>query len=207
MPEVGDQVMVRFLDGEPEKPIWEWSLQTSEQAKQYPFRNYDGDTPNRHALLTRYGQSIEIAESGIIAVTSKGYVVQLIDAEEGGELNGSIEARTGKGYFVQMMDESDQIAIFVKYVNANFEDLVFMGTTSFHQMAQKFEILAPRTNIKSARIDLGDGADDPIIRRSDLENVCKQIVAWANSHTHPKTAPTNTPLRTRVTFSRVVYAV
>jgi len=82
-----------------------------------------------------------------------------------------------------------------------------MGTTSFFQMAQKFEILTPRTNVKSARIDLGDGADDPIIRKSDLENVCSQIVAWANSHTHPKVPPTNTPLRTRVTFSRVVYAV
>jgi hypothetical protein len=205
LPEVGDQVWVRFLDGEPEKPIWEWGMQNSKQAKDYPYRNYQGDAPNRHALMTRYGQSMELSEAGITHVTSKGYVIQIVDA--GDSMDGSIEARTGKGYFIQMMDDSDQVAIFVKYVNANYEDLNFMGTTSFFQMAQKFEILAPRTNIKSARIDLGDGADDPIIRRSDLESVCRQIVAWANSHTHPKVSAPNVQLRTRVTFSRVVYAV
>jgi hypothetical protein len=205
-PEVGDQVWVRFIDGEPEKPVWEWAMQNSSQAKEYGYRNYQGDTPNRHALLTRYGQSIELSEAGITAVTSKGYVIQIIDGEES-ELNGSIEARTGKGYFVQMMDETDQIAVFVKYINASYDELTFMGTISFFQMAQKFEVLAPRTNIKSARVDLGDGADDPIIRRSDLESVCRQIVTWANTHTHPKVPPPSTQLRTRVTFSRVVYAV
>jgi len=205
-PEIGDQVWVRFIDGEPEKPVWEWALQNSPQAKKYGFRNYQGDVPNRHALLTRYSQSIELSEAGITAITSKGYVVQLIDAGSG-TLDGSIEARTGKGYFFQMMDASDQIAIFVKYIHASYEDLQFLGTTSLFNMAQKLEVLAPRTNIKSARIDLGDGADDPIIRKSDLENVCKQIVSWANTHTHPKVAPPDKKLRTRVTFSRVVYAV
>ena len=32
LPEKGDHVWVRFLDGEPEKPVWEWGMQTMDDA-------------------------------------------------------------------------------------------------------------------------------------------------------------------------------
>lgn len=206
LPEIGDQVWVRFLDGEPEKPLWEWALQTTKQAKKFPFRNYEDDTPNRHALLTRYGQSIEWSEAGITAVTSKGYSIQLIDAGKT-ILDGSIELKTGKAYFIRMMDDTDQLAFFIKYVHGSYEELQFQGVQSVFQMADKFEVITKRANIKAARIDLGNGANDQIIRRSDLENVVSQIVAQFNLHTHPKVPPPSTPMTIRVTSSRVVYAV
>lgn len=205
LPEIGDQVWVRFLDGEPEKPVWEWALQNSKQAKDYPFRSYEGSTPNRHALLSRYGQSMEISEAGITLVTSKGYSIQLIDSGKG-PLTGSLEMQTGKAYYFKMMDDTDQLAFYVKYVNGTYNELHHQGNQAVLDLVAKFEVITKRANIKAARIDLGNGANDAVIRRSDMENVVRQIVAWANTHTHPKVAPPNTPLNVRVTSSRVVYA-
>jgi hypothetical protein len=198
-------VWVRFIDGEPEKPIWEWASQHTKQAKNYPFRKYNGDVPDRSSLLTRYGQSIEFSEAGITAVTSKGYALQLIDSGDG-PLAGAIEMKTGKAYFIRLMDDTDQLAIFVKYVMASYDELTFQGQQSSHLMSRRFEVVAPRTNIKSARIDLGNGADDPIIRKSDLENAVQQIVTAHNMHIHPKVPPPTVPMRVRVTSSRTTYS-
>jgi hypothetical protein len=206
LPEVGDQVWVRFLDGEPEKPIWEWALQNSKQAKDYPFRSYDGSTPNRHALLSRYGQSIEISEAGISLVTSKGYSIQLIDSGAG-QLSGSLEIQTGKAYYFKMMDDVDQLAFYCKYVNGTYTELHHQGNQAVFDLVAKFEVITCRANIKAARIDLGNGANDPVVRRSDLENVVRQIVLQFDLHTHPYVPPPETPMEVRVTASRVVYAV
>lgn len=205
LPEVDDQVWVRFIDGEPEKPIWEWALQHAKQAKNYPFRNYEGDTPNRHALLTRYGQSIEMSEAGVTLTTGKGYSLQLIDAKHT-SLDGAIELKTGKAYFVRMMDDTNQLAFFIKYVHGSFDELQFQGIQSVHNMTAKFEVITRRANIRAARIDLGNGADDPVVRRSDLENVVRQIVAQFDTHTHPKVSTPTQKMNVRVTASRVVYA-
>jgi hypothetical protein len=41
LPDVGDHVWVRFLDGEPEKPIWEWGMQTINDAKGLKLHQYN----------------------------------------------------------------------------------------------------------------------------------------------------------------------
>lgn len=205
LPEVGDQVWVRFLDGEPEKPLWEWALQNTKQAKNYPFRRYEGDTPNRHALLTRYGQSIEWSEAGITSVTSKGYSVQLIDAGKTA-LDGAIELKTGKAYFFRMMDDTDQLALFIKYVNASYDEATFQGQYTLFSMTDKFEVVTKRVNLKAARIDLGNGANDPVVRKSDLEGAIRQVVAQFNTHIHPKVPPPIKPMAVRVTASRISYS-
>ena len=205
LPEIGDQVWVRFLDGEPEKPIWEWALQNSKQAKDYPFRSYEGSTPNRHALLSRYGQSMEISEAGITLVTSKGYSIQMIDSGTG-PLTGSLEMQTGKAYYFKMMDDTDQLAFYAKYVNGTYNELHHQGNQAVLDLVAKFEVITKRANIKAARIDLGNGANDAVIRRSDMENVVRQIVAQFDTHTHPKVSIPIQPMQVRVTSSRVVYA-
>src|SRR3546814_4627799 len=41
LPEPGDHVWVRFLDGQPEKPIWEWGMQTITDAKNLNLHHYE----------------------------------------------------------------------------------------------------------------------------------------------------------------------
>ena len=80
LPAIGDKVMVRFLDGEPEKPIWEWGMQTLKDAAALGIHQYDSGTPvgppNR-TILTRYGHSLSITESGINLTTKEGYQLLL----------------------------------------------------------------------------------------------------------------------------------
>lgn len=83
LPEVGDQVWVTFLDGEPEKPIWEWATQSRPQSKKFPLHQYGPDGKPSRAALTRYGHTVELNESSIIITTAKGNVILLDDGVDG----------------------------------------------------------------------------------------------------------------------------
>jgi hypothetical protein len=83
LPEVGDQVWVTFLDGEPEKPIWEWSTQSRPQSKKFQLHHYGQDGKPSRAAMTRYGHTIELNESSVIITTAKGNVMLLDDEVDG----------------------------------------------------------------------------------------------------------------------------
>jgi len=111
LPEIGDQVLVRFLDGEPEKPVWEWFMRNTKQRDGYELHVYDEITqkPDRGAL-TRYGHTFEFNEAGLLMTTSHGYSVLLTDS--GTTPDGSIRIATQKIQFMDLDDETDTITMF-----------------------------------------------------------------------------------------------
>lgn len=111
LPEPGDQVMVMFLDGEPEKPVWMWMMQTIDQQKAYPFHKYQGGAPER-AGLTRYGHTIELNSGSVIVATKSGYAMSFINGSVG-QQNGMLQMITPRGQLWELDDESQTLTINV----------------------------------------------------------------------------------------------
>lgn len=143
LPEPGDQVLVFFLDGEPEKPVWMWLMQTLSQAeptKGFPLHHYSNPTakgkPDR-AGLTRYGHTIEINQGSALISTKNGYQLFLIDGESLA-YNGSITLQTPRFQSLEIDDETQTATLnILKDVNFNiglswtsmFDDLDFESLT------------------------------------------------------------------------------
>lgn len=68
-PEVGDNVWVTFLDGEPEKPVWRYGMQDTSQAKLYPLHSYDKDSVPNCGTLQRYGHRFELNKDAAVLHT------------------------------------------------------------------------------------------------------------------------------------------
>lgn len=83
LPEPGDLVWVTFLDGEPEKPLWEWANQSKPQTQKLDLHQYGATGRPKRAALTRYGHTIEINESSIILVSAKGNAILIDDDADG----------------------------------------------------------------------------------------------------------------------------
>lgn len=104
LPENGDQVIILFLDGEPEKPCWSWSMQSVRQAKEYKFRSYDKNSGSPDAMrITRYGHTIEFSRGSVIVTNSQGYSLVL----QNGVLpnSGYLQLRTPMGQVITVDDE------------------------------------------------------------------------------------------------------
>ena len=126
LPEPGDSVWVRFLDGEPEKPIWEWAMQTTAGRDALPLHKYAQGKPDR-AFWTRYGHAIEINDGAVILTTASGYRLLALDADTG-EANGKLSLTTKSGNFIEIDDLDDTIKCMA------MEDLYFyVGTSAFGQ--------------------------------------------------------------------------
>lgn len=114
LPEPGDQVCVQFLDGEPEKPVWSWMMQTQDQAEGFKLHQYELKagkvTKPKRGALTRYGHTVEWNEGSIAMSTSKGYQVLLLDADN---MDGQILMRTQAGQFFTIDDSSRDAKLFL----------------------------------------------------------------------------------------------
>jgi len=122
LPQPGDKVWVRFLDGEPEKPIWEWGMQSNDDRDNLTLHRYAKGTPvgdPDRAFWTRYGQAIEINEGSLIATTSQGYRMVLTDASDVGAGDGKITLTTANGNMVEINDLDDTLKVLVN------EDMYF----------------------------------------------------------------------------------
>jgi hypothetical protein len=113
LPAPGDHVWVRFLDGEPEKPIWEWGMQTfsdRDKLKLHPYAmTATGEVGKpQSSFWTRFNHALELAETGINAITSQGYRLQIID----GEADGRIDLSTSLGNLVRLDDLDNGISVF-----------------------------------------------------------------------------------------------
>lgn len=130
LPEVGDKVWVRFLDGEPEKPIWEWGMQSSTDAESLKLHSYktgvDGSVgaPDR-TVWTRYQHAIEMNVGGVIETTSGGYRLLLNDSATPTSFDGSIKLSTALG---NMLEIDDLLSTFTLSI---LEDVYFEIGTSF----------------------------------------------------------------------------
>lgn len=116
IPEVGDKVWVRFLDGEPEKPIWEWGMQSGDDADTLKLHSY-ADTPlgvggpNR-TVWTRYGHAIEMNAGSMILTTSQGYRLVLTDASAAGAYDGALKLSTSLGQYLELDDNTGDINMY-----------------------------------------------------------------------------------------------
>jgi hypothetical protein len=125
IPGVNDRVWVRFLDGEPEKPVWEWGMQDIESHSKYQgYLVYqsgsgkDKGSPQSKTLLTRYGHSLEINPFGEIIKTSKGYGIIITDAST--VPDGSIFITTQKGSYISIDDSTQSTQIMGEFFTSYF---------------------------------------------------------------------------------------
>lgn len=102
LPEIGDQVLVQFLDGEPEKPVWTWFTQTPVAAKDFTLYRYKADGTPASSALARYGHSLQFTKSSINATTHQGYQLLLDDST--GVTGGSCVLNTPVGQALEVND-------------------------------------------------------------------------------------------------------
>lgn len=130
LPEIGDHVFVRFLDGEPEKPLWEWGMQTLTDAKNLALHQYNKSgkrvTNPKRAGWTRYGHTFEMNPDGAIMTTSQGYRVTVTDGAPG--LNeGIIQIATPNGNLLEIDDGSGTWTVYItEDLNLNVIDEVIL---------------------------------------------------------------------------------
>lgn len=170
IPSPGDKVWVRFLDGEPEKPIWEWGMQSTDDRDNLKLHRYAIGTPvgsPDRTIWTRYSHAIEINEGSIILTTSQGYRLVATDAADAASQDGNLVLTTLKGNMIQLDDLDDTIKVIV------LEDLYFtvgsavLGTSdsfSWITMSQDFDIKSGRAfNLTTVDgIDMTTAADTTI---------------------------------------------
>lgn len=122
LPDPGDQVMVFFFDGEPEKPVWMWMMQTLNQANSFPLHHYSDRSakgkPDR-AALTRFGHTIELNSGSLIESTKSGYQFYMIDGDTGAN-NGSITLQTPRAQMFEIDDETDSATLNINQ-DVNFQ--------------------------------------------------------------------------------------
>lgn len=140
IPVVGDQVWVRFLDGELDKPLWEWGNQNIRQ-KQRSIHSYEEDgSASRRLVMSRYGNSVEIAPDKVTVTTKEGYQIRLESSES--ESGGQAILVTPKGQSLRLNDTSqtavlqalDASVISAKKVIVNAPTSALVKTTRFTLM-------------------------------------------------------------------------
>lgn len=209
LPVRGDQVFLRFLDGEPEKPIWEWGPQTQPQAQRFAFRNYTGNRPDAEARLTRYGHTVSFSPEAWIATTRGGYALLLQDSNPALPIpTGYWQLRTAKGHIVELEDESDSQTTRANYLLATYIELAHLGDLATFKMNTRFRIEAgEQVQIVSPAVHLGtEDAEDPVVRKSDLQRAINGIQAVFNGHRHPSAGPVTRVMSVTATGSRTVFS-
>lgn len=153
LPEIGDQVLVRFLDGEPEKPVYEWFMQTQPAAQTFKLHQYKdvagaavgtgGGKPKRGALV-RYGHTVEWNTDGLIETTSRGYRLLLTDASAAGN-DGDITLATAAGQFLEFDDGLNQCLLNVNLdwqINVGSQMIAICNSISLQTMAEEIELIS-----------------------------------------------------------------
>jgi Type VI secretion system/phage-baseplate injector OB domain len=231
LPEVGDHVWVRFLDGEPEKPIWEWGAQDTKQAGKFAYFRLkdDGYQPDGTApkmmFLTRYGHALQFTPGSVVLTSAGGYAFYISDSAEA---QGQLGQRTARGYMHEFDDSTDTLSLYVRNYLGNVSYIYFTGddyrwivTDEFsveagHNFVVKAgdlaQVTTPSAKVVSPHIELGDSASDPVVRLSDLRAAVNTIMQVFNSHEHIgnmgfPTSPPLSPLFVNPTGSANTFSV
>ena len=149
LPEIGDQVLVQFFDNEPEKPLWQWFMQTQDAVKDFPLHVYeinkDGSVgkPKRGAWV-RYGHTVEWNSDGLILTTSKGYRVLLTDASSAGD-DGDITIATQAGQSFEFDDSTGDSTLNVNNdwnINVASQILAMADSFSLTTLNNEIELIS-----------------------------------------------------------------
>lgn len=111
LPAVGDTVWVSFLDGEPEKPLWEWGMaprQTRNNIKLHQYSETQNGVPKR-AIISRYGHSLELTPDKVTLTTKEGY--QLVLSASNSDAGGEVAIHTPKGQLLRLNDATGTMVI------------------------------------------------------------------------------------------------
>jgi hypothetical protein len=101
-PNSGDHVFIMFLDGEPEKPVWFWGNQDTNQNAAYNTSAILGSTwPPPGTTLTRFGHNLTIEPTQMRVVTKGGFELILDDA------NNLIKLFTPGGNYLLLDDQAN----------------------------------------------------------------------------------------------------
>jgi hypothetical protein len=214
LPEVGDQVFVRFLDGEPEKPIWEWGNQTTQGAKALKLHQYQaqGKTvgPPRRAAWTRYSHTLELNKDGIIVTTSQGYNLSLTDGDGVSDPNGIITLSTPKGAMLEIDDDGGDWTAYViedlylnigDTINAIARSLDFTITDSFNvdvgtdvdmtvgstvdlEAGGDITVTTVEELLLNFRLMRMNGGVEPFVLGTQLVTFLESLLTWLTTHTH-----------------------
>lgn len=149
LPEVGDQVVVNFMDGEPEKPVWQWFMQTQKAASDFPLHVYQTGnngsvTGLKRGAWVRYGHTVEWNTNGLIMTTSKGYRVLLTDASSAGN-DGDIIIATQGGLSLDFDDSTKDVTLNVNNdwnINVTSQILAFADSFSLTTSNNEIEFIS-----------------------------------------------------------------
>jgi len=150
LPEPGDKVWVRFLDGEPEKPIWEWGMQSTDDAKNLKLHRYGFGTPvgtPDRTIWTRYSHAIEINAGSIILTTRQGYRLVATDATDAASQDGNLTLTTQKGNMMILDDLDDTIKFIVvedMYFTIGSGVIGLSDSYAWETMTQDYSIICGR---------------------------------------------------------------
>ena len=176
LPQVGDQVAVQFLDGEPEKPVWQWLMQTEAQAKNLKLHHYADTTesgktvtgdPDR-AIFSRYGHSVEIKADTLTVTTKEGY--QLLLESSQSAVGGQVSIQTPKGQRVALNDVRGNIVLQgLDTAVASAQRVILNGATSILANTTSFTVLAGEASItfEDNNVSIGTSSGASIVIDDD----------------------------------------
>lgn len=197
LPEIGDQVYVMFLDGEPEKPVWMWGNQTISQALELKLHDYENNLPIRSAL-TRYGHTAEFNSAGLIFATKDGYNI-LVDNGTGA-LDGSVSVSTPLGQNISADDGAAVLTFIAPEIMAdvargatiNCGELFITAFDGDVSISASSNMLLEYTG----QLTLGGGTE-PFVLGNRLAEFLEALVTWLDTHTHSNGnngSPTGPPI-------------
>ena len=166
LPQANDQVWIRYLDGELEKPVWEWGNETLPGLQNWPetrpLHAYEADgSPTSRAAWLRYNQQILLTPTGIEASTLGGYRFTMSDSLTPTSKDGQISWTTAAGSYVALDDTSSSFTVVAPNFYAITELINFYATVST-------DLTSPLINVDFGRLafvgDYGGHIIDAVTR-------------------------------------------
>jgi len=149
LPDPGDQVLVFLLDGDPEKPVWMWLMQTlgqSDPVHGFPLHQYQKTPPTgkpTRAGLTRYGHTVELNSGSVVVSTKSGYQFTLINGEPLA-FDGLALMRTPRGQLLEIDDLTQTATLNVNldtFFNIGQSWIVQCGDLDFESLLGGFKFV------------------------------------------------------------------
>lgn len=211
LPEIGDHVFVRFLDGEPEKPVWEWGMQTRSDAQSMPLHKYNESSKAvgnaKRAAWTRYGHTVELNPDSLLVTSSQGYRAEFVDGDIESP-NGQLRLATPAGNLFEIDDDTgswianvnedlnlivgDSLSVQARSIEALIVDDIYVtGASMSCTLGGSFTLESDSASITSAstlRVMCSDltvnSGSEPYVKGAQLAVFLNALLTWLDTHTH-----------------------